>query len=186
MRTRSWLGLAAIACVACVACSSTSGGGSPSDAATDNGPGGGCPFSLTVDGTTYNAITCQGNGVNTVASGLYQFDLAAQFSNAAPNIRSIALTIRDSDTTATATHLLTYDASQSNPGCDATYHETSLDPGWSTLAAGAKVGSGTLTLTKYDRAAKLVSGTFTITALKGTDSKTLTGSFTDMPMMRAD
>ena len=141
---------------------------------------------LRVDGLTYAAVNCQAQGFKTVAAGLYQIDFAAQFNRDLGRIRSIEFTVRDSDDAPTASHLRAYDASQSNPGVDATYHATSLDAGWSTLAATVKVGSGTLTLTKYDRAARLMSGTFSIVAKQGTDAKTLDGSFTDLPLTKAD
>lgn len=182
MRNRSWVWIAAVFWMAC----GGGGGGGTTDAGGGDTGGGGCPLTLRVDGVTYTAITCQAQGFKTVAAGLYQIDFAAQFNRDPPRIRSIAFTVRDSDDAPTASHVRDYDASQSNPGADATYHETSLDPGWSTLASAVKVGSGTLTLTRYDRAARRMSGTFSIVALKGTDAKTLEGSFTDLPLTTAD
>ncbi|HET9992239.1 MAG TPA: hypothetical protein VFQ65_27095 [Kofleriaceae bacterium] len=146
---------------------------------------GGCPFTLSVDGATYDAVRCQLQGGPTSAAHLYQIDLSAQFNDTPGMIRSVELTLRD-DTDSAHAHDYVVGADSLHPSVDATYYPTSLDAGFSTLAGTAEVGSGTFTVTGYDTASKIFSGSYSITVKKGTDAKTITGTITNAPMTRAD
>lgn len=146
---------------------------------------GGCPFTLTVDGETYDALRCQLQGGPTSAAHLYQIDLSAQFNDTPGMIRSVSFTLRD-DTDTAHDHDYVVGADSLHPSVDATYIPTSLDPGFSTLAGSAEVGSGNFTVTRYDAINKIFSGSYSIVVKQGTDEKTITGTITNAPMIRAD
>lgn len=149
------------------------------------GSGDGCPFTLTVDGTTYDAVDCQLQGGPTAAAHLYQIDLAAEFDRTPGHIRSVQFTLRD-DTDTPHDHAYVVGADSLHPSVDATYYPTSLDPGYSTLANGAAVGSGTFTVTAYDTTHRTFSGTYSIVVAQGAVQKTITGTITNAPMTRAE
>ena len=145
----------------------------------------GCPFTLSVDGETYNAVKCQLQGGPTSAAHLYQIDLSAQFNDTPGKIRSVQLTLRD-DTETPHDHGYTVTMDTMAPSVDATYYPTSLDPGWSTLANAVEVGSGSFKITSYDTAMKLISGTYSFQVKQGANVKTITGTLDNAPMFRAE
>jgi hypothetical protein len=132
---------------------------------------------------TYGATWCNIQGAKTFSSGLYQVSVAARFNDLQP-IRSIDFDIYDSDL-ATETHIKTYPVGSTNPGVNSTYHPTPTEE-WGTLENQIVVGSGSFDLTRYDRVAKLFSGTFDIIVKQGTAEKHLTGTLTDVPMQTAE
>jgi hypothetical protein len=156
------------------------GGGTGVDGSVD-----GCPFTLTVDSETYNALKCQLQGGPTAAAHLYQIDLSAQFNDTPGMIRSVEFTLRD-DTDSTHDHAYTVGAGAMEPSIDATYVPTSLDPGFSTLSGAAEVGTGTFNVTNYDTVGRLFSGSYSITVKKGAEEKLITGMITNAPMFRAE
>lgn len=176
MRHISSLGLAVgLLLVAC-----GGGGGGGADGSVD-----GCPFTLTVDAVTYDAVRCQLQGGPTAAAHLYQIDLAAQFNTTLGMIRSVQFTLRD-DTDTPHVHDYIVGADPLQPSVDASYFPTSLDPGFSTLADGDVVGSGRFTVTRYDETQRLFSGVYSIMVLHDADSKQITGTITDAPLLRAE
>jgi hypothetical protein len=169
-----------------------SGGASASGAGGSGAPGGSgagggsasgaCPLTLT-DDTTYNAVSCDANGFESFAAGVYQIQIAARFNTNQP-IRSVNFTINDEDLPE-ETHVKTFPVGTEKPGVNATYAVTFMDK-WGTLAQTAVVGSGSFTITEYDRANKLISGSYDIVVKQGSASKTITGALTQVPMGQAD
>jgi hypothetical protein len=143
---------------------------------------GACPLTLT-DGTTYSAVSCDANGFESFAAGIYQIQIAARFNTNQP-IRSVNFTLNDDDLPE-ETHVKTFPVGTEKPGVNASYAVTFMDK-WGTLDRTAVVGSGSFTVTEYDRANKLISGSYDIVVKQGTESKTITGELTQVPMERAD
>ena len=174
------IGLASSLIVGAIASAGCGGSGGGSDATPA-----GCPFTLAVDGHTYDALECQLQGGPTSAAHLYQIDLSARFNDTPGMIRSVMFTLRD-DTDTTHDHDYVVGADSLHPNVDATYYPTSLDPGYSTLAGSAEVGTGTFTVTRYDTTNKIVSGSYSIVVKNGADEKMITGTITNAPMIRAE
>ncbi len=167
------------------------GGGTPSgssDGATGSAASG-CPLTLTADGKTYNAVSCVVQGAKTFSAGLYKVSISAAFDTAATaiehRIRSVSFGLNDGDE-ASATHVRNFPVSVENPGVTATYNVTQFDS-WATLNGPmVNIGSGSFTVTEYDRVNKYISGSFDIVVKKGAESKTITGSLTHVPMKVAE
>lgn len=156
-------------------------GGLPGDSSPGT-PSGACPLSL-IDGTTYGAVSCDVNGFKTFAAGVYQIQIAARFNTNQP-IRSVNFTLNDSDLP-TESHVKTFPVGTANPGVNASYAVTFQDK-WGTLDNTVVVGSGAFVVTEYDRANKLISGTFDMVVKQGASSKTITGTLTRVPMAKAE
>jgi len=182
-----------IACVgmavALAACGGD-GGSAGADGSTPMSPSGGgaCPLTLTADGATYTAVTCDVKGMQILAPGPYKILIFATFNKASTEnggkIRSAMFAINDTDD-ATAPHTGTFTVGDAVPGASANYSVTQFDT-WSTLAAAMTVGSGSFTITEYDRAAKKISATYDMVVKQGAMSKTITGALTHLPVARAD
>jgi hypothetical protein len=171
--------LAALLFFGLVGCGGDGAGAGPGPAT-----GGGCDFKLTVDGATYDAISCTAQGYKTFASGVYQILVSAPFSRAPAPVRSVAFVLTDSDLSS-ETHVKTFTVNADNPGAKATYNVTQTDQ-WGTLDGQVNVGSGSLTVTEYDRANKLISGTYDMVVKQGAAMKNITGSFTHLPLAKAE
>ncbi len=159
-------------------------GSSPTGGATT---GGTCPLTATVDGTTYTAVSCTAHGEPTFAPGVYKLVISAPFNKINTNsghIRSLFIVLTDNEDAPAATHLKTFTVSAENPGASAVYNVTQFDS-WSTLDGSANVGSGSFTVTEYDKAAKVISGTYNIVVKQGTNSKTISGTLTHVAMSNA-
>src|SRR4051794_40953047 len=126
--------------VTVLGCGGDGGAGAPGPATS-----GGCNFNLTVDGATYNAISCTAQGDKTFASGVYQIVLSAPSNRAPTPVRSVAFVLTDSDL-ATESHVKTFTVGAGNPGASGTYSVTPMDM-WGTLEAMTNVGSGSLAVT---------------------------------------
>jgi hypothetical protein len=164
----SWLSLMGTAC----------GGG--------GGGTGSCPFTLMVDGSSYNGDTCTAQGGSTfVGGGLYQISLSATFNGPPPPIRSINFILNDHDNPGVETHIKDFPASDAVPGSQANYHPSGLET-WSTLSGTTTVGNGSLTVTEYDRTNKRISATYDYMVFKQGMSKHVTGAVTHLSMSRAD
>jgi hypothetical protein len=166
-----------------------SGGGGETPDATPGPSGAGCPLTLRVDGVTYNATSCVVQGAKTFASGLYKINISAPFNTAATAtagaIRSVSFVLNDDDA-ATATHVRTFTVSAANPGATATYRATQTDA-WVTLSDPmTNIGSGSFTVTEYDRTNKRISGSYEITVKQGSASKTISGTLTRVAMAVAE
>jgi hypothetical protein len=149
---------------------------------------GACPLTLTADGATYTAVTCDVKGMPILVPGPYKILIFATFNKASAEnggkIRSAMFAINDTDD-ATAPHTGTFRVGDAVPGASGNYSVTQFDT-WSTLAGAMTVGSGSFTITEYDRAAKKISGTYDMVVKQGAMSKTITGALTHLPMSRAD
>jgi hypothetical protein len=150
-------------------------------------PTAGCPLTLRVDGVTYNATSCVVQGAKTFAPGLYKVMINAPFNNGATApagaIRSVSFVLNDD---ATATHVRTFPVSAGNPGATATYRATQTDA-WITLSDPmTNIGSGSFTVTEYDRTNKRISGSYEIVVKQGAASKTISGTLTSVPMSLAE
>lgn len=145
----------------------------------------GCPFTLSVDGETYDAVKCQLQGGPTSAAHLYQIDLSAQFNDTPGMIRSVQFTLRD-DTDTPHNHEYVVTADSTRPSVDATYFPTSLDPGWSTLVDAEEVGTGSFQVTSYDVVGRRISGVYSIQVIQDAEAKTITGMLENAPMFRAE
>src|SRR5262249_31995392 len=118
---------------------------------------GACPVALTVDGSTYNGVLCTAQGGSTfVGGGLYQIAVSATFNGPPPPIRSIDFVLNDHDNPGVETHIKAFPASDVAPSAAANYHPTGTET-WSTLSNAMTVGSGSLTVTEYDRTNKRIS-----------------------------
>jgi hypothetical protein len=168
-----FLGLVAVGC-----------GGDGAGGGPDPGTGGGCDLKLTVDGATYNAISCSAQGYKTFASGVYQILLSAPFNRAPTPVRSVAFVLTDSDL-ASETHVKTFPVNADNPGAKATYNVTPTDS-WNTLEGQTNVGSGALVVSEYDRVGKVISGTYDVVVKQGAAMKSIAGSFTRVPLAKAE
>ena len=163
--------------------SGAGGSGAPGGSGAGGGSASGaCPLTLT-DDTTYNAVACTVNGVETFSAGLYQIQISARFNTKQP-IRSVSFTLNDLDLPE-ETHVKTFPVGTEKPNVNATYFVTFQDQ-WGTLAQTAVVGSGSFTVTEYDRANKLISGSYDIVVKQGSASKTITGALTQVPMDLAE
>jgi hypothetical protein len=183
LRSASWLCFLLV-----VGCTGGEGDDTP-DAGAPGPSGAGCPLTLTVDGVTYNAASCVVQGAKTFASGLYKIQVNAPFNTAATAvggaIRSVQFVLNDDDA-ATSTHVRTFQVSASNPGATATYRASQTDA-WVTLSDPmTNIGSGSFTVTVYDRASKRISGNYEILVKQGSASKTISGTLTNVPMLTAE
>ena len=182
--------LLALVCASFVSigCKDPAEEGTPSDAGGGGRPGadgsaaGACPLTLT-DGTTYNAVSCDVSGFESFASGVYQIQISARFNTNQP-IRSVNFTLNDHDD-ASETHVKTFPVGTDRPSVNASYAVTFQDK-WNTLEQTNVVGSGSFVVTEYDRASKLISGSYDILVKQGAASKTITGVLTHVPMKQAD
>jgi hypothetical protein len=146
---------------------------------------GSCPLALIVDGSTYNAISCDVQGMSTfVGGGLYKISISAPFSMAPGPVRSILIVLNDHNDAAD-THVREFTASDAIPGAAANYHPTASEE-WSTLSSAMTVGSGSMTVTEYDRMHLRISGTFDFTVLRQGTTKHIQGSLRSVPMSHAD
>lgn len=170
-------------------CGCSGGGGDETPDASPGPSAAGCPLTLKVDGVAYNATSCVVQGAKTFASGLYKIGISAPFNTAATApagaIRSVSFVLNDDDA-ATATHVRTFTVSATNPGATATYRASQTDA-WVTLSDPmTNIGSGSFTVTEYDRANKRISGTYEIVVKQGSASKTISGTLTGVPMAVAE
>jgi hypothetical protein len=163
--------------------SGAGGSGAPGGSgAGDGSASGACPLTLT-DDTTYNAVACNVKGFESFSAGLYQIQISARFNTSQP-IRAVNFTLNDLDLPE-ETHVKTFPVGTEKPSVNATYLVTFQDQ-WGTLAQTAVVGSGSFTVTEYDRANKLISGSYDIVVKQGSASKTITGALTQVPMEQAE
>ena len=143
---------------------------------------GACPLTLT-DGTVYNAVSCDASGTKSFAAGVYQIQVGARFTTTQP-IRSVRFVLNDDDLP-TESNVKSFPVGTAKPGVNATYTVSIMDM-WGTLEATNVVGSGSFVVTEYDRANKVISGTYDIVVKQGAASKTITGTLTRVPMTQAD
>jgi hypothetical protein len=123
------------------------------------------------------------DGRKVLRLGHLSIQIAARFTTTQP-IRSVNFTLNDDDSP-TETHVKTFPVGTGKPGVNASYAVTFSDK-WGTLDQTNVVGSGSFVVTEYDRANKLISGTYEIVVKQGAASKTITGALTRVPMKQAD
>jgi hypothetical protein len=163
--------------------SSTGGSATGGRSSTGGRPGstGSCDANITVDGDTFQAVKCTASASGLVNS-TYQIVVSLAFNTIASGpVRSVLFSLTDESS---GDHVKTYPVGLDVPSSNATYDSpTAVGDFWSTTDGPNNiVGSGNVDLTVFDATAG-VSGTYDVVVKKGSEEKTVTGSFSGVPVM---